>query len=115
VTFQQVQKYERGANRLSASRLWDFATILGVDISFFFEDLDTVDQERTSIPRVRQEESHGGESFLPDNPMAKTETLELCQAFWRLRPGIRQVFADFLIAASHPRIARTGKDEADAA
>jgi transcriptional regulator with XRE-family HTH domain len=39
LTFQQVQKYERGANRISASKLWDTAGFLAVPISFFFEGL----------------------------------------------------------------------------
>lgn len=40
VTFQQVQKYERGANRVGAGRLWDLSKILDVPVSFFFEGLD---------------------------------------------------------------------------
>jgi transcriptional regulator with XRE-family HTH domain len=40
IKFQQIQKYETGANRVSASRLWDIAESLGVEISFFFEGLD---------------------------------------------------------------------------
>jgi len=39
VTFQQVQKYERGANRVSASRLWGMAEVLDVPIEFFFEGI----------------------------------------------------------------------------
>jgi len=39
ITFQQVQKYERGANRISASRLWDISQILDVPISYFFDDM----------------------------------------------------------------------------
>jgi transcriptional regulator with XRE-family HTH domain len=39
VTFQQVQKYETGANRVSASRLVEFATVLEIDVAFFFQDL----------------------------------------------------------------------------
>lgn len=39
IKFQQIQKYETGANRVSASRLWDIAQALEVDISFFFEGL----------------------------------------------------------------------------
>ncbi|MEM8798294.1 MAG: helix-turn-helix domain-containing protein [Pseudomonadota bacterium] len=38
ITFQQVQKYEKGTNRIGASRLQSIATVLGVPISFFFED-----------------------------------------------------------------------------
>lgn len=40
IKFQQIQKYETGMNRVSASRLWDIARSLGVDVSFFFEGLD---------------------------------------------------------------------------
>ena len=47
ITFQQVQKYEKGANRISASRLYFTAKILGVPVQFFYDDLPGV-------------ESHGG-------------------------------------------------------
>lgn len=64
VTFQQVQKYERGQNRLSASRLYDVARALGVGVDFFLCD------------------------FGPDASAApveaRTETLELVQAYWHL-------------------------------
>jgi len=43
VTFQQVQKYERAANRMSASRLLDLAELLKVPIEYFFEELEIVD------------------------------------------------------------------------
>jgi len=39
ITFQQIQKYENGANRVSASRLWQFAAILGVPVDYFFDGL----------------------------------------------------------------------------
>jgi len=39
VTFQQVQKYERGANRVGASRLWKMSQVLSVPVNFFFEGL----------------------------------------------------------------------------
>jgi transcriptional regulator with XRE-family HTH domain len=39
ITFQQIQKYENGANRVSASRLWQFAAVLGVPVVFFFDGL----------------------------------------------------------------------------
>ena len=46
VTFQQVQKYEKGSNRIGASRLWLFAQLLGVDMNYFFQDMpqETVDR-----------------------------------------------------------------------
>jgi transcriptional regulator with XRE-family HTH domain len=40
VTFQQVQKYERGTNRVGASRLWDISRVLDVPVSFFYDGLD---------------------------------------------------------------------------
>jgi len=39
LTFQQIQKYEKGSNRVSASRLFQMAQVLGVPVSFFFDDL----------------------------------------------------------------------------
>ena len=40
ITFQQVQKYERGLNRIGSSRLYEFSCLLGVGVSYFFEELD---------------------------------------------------------------------------
>ena len=40
IKFQQIQKYETGANRISASRIWDIAAAMEVPVSFFFEGLD---------------------------------------------------------------------------
>jgi transcriptional regulator with XRE-family HTH domain len=52
VTFQQVQKYERGANRISASRLYTFAKVLNVPVSYFFEDVPE-EVRNTSAPDER--------------------------------------------------------------
>lgn len=49
LTFQQVQKYERGTNRVGASRLFDIAEILGVPVSYFFEGLEQRSEEELSI------------------------------------------------------------------
>lgn len=48
IKFQQIQKYETGMNRVSASRLWNIAETLGVPISFFFEGLDDTRESATS-------------------------------------------------------------------
>ena len=45
IKFQQIQKYETGANRVSASRLWDIAEALGVNVAFFFEGIKPVDEK----------------------------------------------------------------------
>jgi transcriptional regulator with XRE-family HTH domain len=49
IKFQQIQKYETGMNRVSASRLWDIADALEVSIAFFFEGLDDVRESKTAI------------------------------------------------------------------
>src|SRR5215217_318251 len=77
LTFQQVQKYERGANRIGASRLFDLSRVLDVPVSFFFDDMpadpDALPSSEPSTGGFGEEKSS---SFEPD-PMAKRETLEL--------------------------------------
>ena len=52
VTFQQVQKYEKGSNRISASRLYQFATIMGVPILFFFEGVNDTGKIDPAVARA---------------------------------------------------------------
>jgi len=49
ITFQQVQKYEKGFNRIGASRLWDLSQVLGVSVAYFYENLD--ENTRNKSPR----------------------------------------------------------------
>lgn len=81
LTFQQVQKYERGANRIGASRLWDLSRVLDCPVTFFFEGMD--EQTAGSSPRNLSSESP---EVAPreDNPMSKRETLELVRAYYRI-------------------------------
>lgn len=53
IKFQQIQKYETGMNRVSASRLWDIAHALGVEVAFFFEGIESavIEGDGTSMPR----------------------------------------------------------------
>jgi transcriptional regulator with XRE-family HTH domain len=81
ITFQQVQKYERGANRVSASKLYEIARALEAPVSFFFEGLAETSAPRRAPQRVEAlEQSIGG--FLQSE-----EGLELASAFARLAPG----------------------------
>lgn len=50
IKFQQIQKYETGMNRVSASRLWDISEAMGVNIGFFFEGLGTEMPELEALP-----------------------------------------------------------------
>jgi transcriptional regulator with XRE-family HTH domain len=82
LTFQQVQKYERGANRIGASRLWDLSRVLDCPVSFFFEEMD---QETASAsPRNLSVETPDVEARDGDQ-MTKRETLELVRAYYRIK------------------------------
>jgi len=90
LTFQQVQKYERGANRIGASRLFDLSRVLDVPVSFFFDDMPADQDAITATDHGGgfAEEKSGG--FEPD-PMAKRETLELVRAYYRITdPQVRK-------------------------
>ncbi|MGC6484101.1 MAG: helix-turn-helix domain-containing protein [Candidatus Puniceispirillales bacterium] len=83
ITFQQVQKYERGANRVSASRLWDISQILDVDIGYFFEDM-TKETRSLSPRRVSSGVAATRESQQEADPMARRETLELVRSYYSI-------------------------------
>ncbi|MFQ5774116.1 MAG: helix-turn-helix domain-containing protein [Kiloniellaceae bacterium] len=82
LTFQQVQKYERGANRIGSSRLYDLSRVLEVPVSFFFDDMPSTVAD--SSPAQRRGMAEERPSFEPD-PMAKRETLELVRAYYRIK------------------------------
>lgn len=82
LTFQQIQKYERGDNRASASRLYEFANVLDVPVSFFFESAVEAEEPRK---RGRRKEAIG------EDVSSKRETLELVRAFYKIRKAnVRQ-------------------------
>lgn len=93
LTFQQVQKYERGANRIGASRLFDLSRVLDVPVSFFFDDMPADAGGGSSSLGELSPGGMGEErqaAFEPD-PMAKRETLELVRAYYRINdPAVRK-------------------------
>jgi len=97
ITFQQVQKYERGANRVSASRLWDISQILDAPINYFFDDMSESTMQRS--PR-RVSRGVEGESLSPDqskDPMARRETLELVRTYYSIKkPLVRKRIVDMV-------------------
>ena len=78
LTFQQIQKYERGANRIGSSRLYQFSQVLDVPISFFFDDMPP---EITGIMPGPHESRQ--DSFEPDQ-LSRRESLELVRAYYRI-------------------------------
>ena len=88
LTFQQVQKYERGANRIGASRLYDLSRVLQVPVSYFFDEMS--DEVAASSPGQRRGMAQEQDTYEPD-PMAKRETLELVRAYYRIKdPQVRR-------------------------
>jgi transcriptional regulator with XRE-family HTH domain len=84
LTFQQVQKYERGANRIGASRLFDIARALDVPIGFFFDDMpDGAGQGVLGSARRGLGFADQQDSF-EDDTLHRRETLELVRAYYRI-------------------------------
>jgi transcriptional regulator with XRE-family HTH domain len=89
LTFQQVQKYEGGANRVSASRLSQIAEILGVPISHFFSDLDPDGAEPSATDREARER------------LQRPETIELVRAYYAIADQrTRHQFLEMVKAAA---------------
>jgi len=94
LTFQQVQKYERGTNRVGSSRLYELSKILDVPIPFFFDEMPA-----EIAATARGGNGNGGfaeaaAAYEPDT-LAKRETLELVRAYYRIKsPRVRKKVFD---------------------
>jgi transcriptional regulator with XRE-family HTH domain len=90
LTFQQVQKYEKGTNRIGASRLQQISTILQVPVSFFFEgapDISPLGQENTGAPSP---------AYVADF-LATSDGLALTKAFMRIKDAkLRRSIVDLV-------------------
>lgn len=80
IKFQQIQKYETGANRVSASRLWDISRSLNVSISFFFEGLE--------------DQTDATSSEAPADIMADKEALDLIRSYYAIPENQRRRLFD---------------------
>ena len=92
LTFQQVQKYERGVNRVGASRLFDLSCVLDVPISFFFDDMPESLANTYGGQATRRSTgfSETQDSF-SDDALNRRETLELVRAYYRItEPAVRK-------------------------
>ena len=83
VRFQQIQKYECAANRMSAARLWQLSEVLEVPVGYFFEGLSQAQREEHA-----REFALGGEMF------ARKETRDLIQAYYQLGERPRRRLLD---------------------
>lgn len=91
LTFQQVQKYERGANRIGASRLFDLSRVLDVPVSFFFDDMSDDTSQQSPRMMATIEGFEEPQTPFEADPMTKRETLELVRAYYRITdPQVRK-------------------------
>lgn len=82
IKFQQIQKYETGMNRVSASRLWDIAEALTVPVAFFFEGMDaSADSDATA---------QAAEGSVPSDILADREALELVRSYYAIPENQRR-------------------------
>lgn len=92
ITFQQVQKYEKGTNRIGASRMHQIATILGVPVAFFYEGAPGGDASAAGFA------DSGNPAYVSDF-MATSEGLSLAKAFMKVSdPKLRRRIVDLVEA-----------------
>ncbi len=85
LTFQQIQKYERGANRIGSSRLYQLSQILDVPVSFFFDDMPA------EVTGKASGMAEGGKQSFEVGQLSRRETLELVRAYYKIQnPGVRK-------------------------
>lgn len=100
LTFQQVQKYEKGANRVSSSRLADLANALDVSIPYFFDDMSAGvgAQSPSALLKAGQRPMAIDHE---DDPLSRRETLELVRAYYRIGdPAVRKRLRDLVVAVA---------------
>nr|WP_321442644.1 helix-turn-helix transcriptional regulator [uncultured Cohaesibacter sp.] len=90
ITFQQIQKYEKGTNRIGASRLQHIATVLEVPVSFFFEDAPGSPQEAAGLAESKTE------NYVIDF-LSSSEGLQLNRAFVQIKePKVRRKIVELV-------------------
>ncbi len=94
ITFQQIQKYENGANRVSASRLFQLSNILDVPVDFFFDD-----SSNRKLAVVKGLSDNKQEAFegMPGDVLQDKETLDLIRVYYSIKnPKVRKDFFKLL-------------------
>ena len=95
VTFQQVQKYERGINRMGSSRLFEFSKLLSIPISYFFDEF--VDQNDAKLSGLAE----NAPTAFEVEQLSSRETLEMMRAFYRITdPTVRKRVLDLIRSLS---------------
>ncbi|MGJ8604308.1 MAG: helix-turn-helix domain-containing protein [Marivita sp.] len=85
IKFQQIQKYETGANRVSASRLWDIADSLDVPVAFFFEGIEDAEQKAANS---------ASPNAIPADLLGDKEALDLIRSYYAIPENQRRRLFD---------------------
>ena len=104
ITFQQVQKYERGTNRISSSRLFQISRILDVSVSFFFDDMDT------EIIKQTEGMAEINKQVLQVDKLSRRETLEFVRAYYKITdPMVRKKIFEMVKSIGNSEIGSNDK------
>ena len=104
LTFQQVQKYERGTNRIGSSRLFQLSRILDVSVSFFFDDMEL------EIIRKTDGMAEVNKQALQVDKLSRRETLELVRAYYKIiDPVVRKKIFEMVKAIGNSKIGSNDK------
>jgi transcriptional regulator with XRE-family HTH domain len=94
ITFQQIQKYERGTNRVSAGRLFELSKVLNVPVSYFFDQMSGAELGDSPAYGLSDNEQDGFES---EDIMTSKETLELIRTYYSIEnPEMRKDIMKFI-------------------
>lgn len=103
LTFQQVQKYERGANRIGSSRLFQLSKILDVPVSFFFDEMTT------DTTKKADGMAEGNKQVFEVDKLSRRETLELVRAYYKITdPSVRKKIFEMVKAVGSSAIGSDG-------
>lgn len=98
LTFQQLQKYERGMNRISAGRLMQFSVILDVPVAYFFENFRATPQNKKVLHAMADNDQ---DEFMSPDVIQSKETLNLVRAYYRIEDeNVRRSVYNFVKSVS---------------
>ncbi|MCK5284725.1 MAG: helix-turn-helix transcriptional regulator [Alphaproteobacteria bacterium] len=93
LTFQQIQKYERGMNRISAGRLYQFSKILSIPISYFYDNIQNISSKELTHGLSDSEQ----EEFNNEDIMQSKETLDMIRMYYSIKdPEMRKDIFKFI-------------------
>lgn len=100
VTFQQVQKYETGMNRISASRMFDLCQVLGVEPNYFFNGMDSeIIRQSPRMLQQREQQQPEQLEIIKNDPLYQPRSMDLLAAYYRLPLKLQNLFYELIYNA----------------